>query len=54
MTCHRVCNWINTTGVTSGAGTAYPSEAPDAGAAGMLLHMKVKFTMGKLKLSLLS
>jgi hypothetical protein len=22
-------NWINTTGVTSGAGTAYPSEAPE-------------------------
>jgi len=26
MTCHRVCNYIETTGVTSGAGTAYPSE----------------------------
>ena len=24
MTYHRVCEWINTTGVTSGAGTAYP------------------------------
>ena len=29
MTCHRVCNWINTTGVTSGAGIAYPSGAPE-------------------------
>jgi hypothetical protein len=30
MTCHRVCNYINTTGATSGAGTAYnyPSGAP--------------------------
>jgi len=28
MTYHRVCNYINTTGVTSGAGTAYPSGAP--------------------------
>jgi len=27
MTYHRICNWmINTTGVTSGAGTAYPSR----------------------------
>jgi hypothetical protein len=26
MTYHRVCNYINTTDVTSGAGTAYPSE----------------------------
>jgi hypothetical protein len=25
MTCHRVCNSINTTGATSEAGTAYPS-----------------------------
>ena len=25
MTYHRVCNYINTTGATSGAGTAYPS-----------------------------
>jgi hypothetical protein len=25
---HRVCNYINTTGVTSGAGTACPSGAP--------------------------
>jgi hypothetical protein len=28
MTYHRVCNWINTTGVTSGAGTAYSSRSP--------------------------
>ena len=28
MICHRVCNYINTTGATSGAGTAYPSGAP--------------------------
>jgi hypothetical protein len=28
MTYHRVSNYINTTGVSSGAGTAYPSEAP--------------------------
>ena len=30
MTYHRVCNYINTTGATSGAGTAYnyPSGAP--------------------------
>jgi hypothetical protein len=27
MTYHRVCNWIKTTGATSGAGTAYPSGA---------------------------
>ena len=27
--CTRVCNQINTTGVTSGAGTAYPSGAPE-------------------------
>ena len=27
MTCHRVCNQINTTGATSGAGTVYPSGA---------------------------
>ena len=26
---HRVCNYINTTGATSGAGTAYPSRAPE-------------------------
>ena len=26
---HWVCNQINTTGVTSGAGTAYPSGAPE-------------------------
>ena len=25
----RVCNWINTMGITSGAGTAYPSGAPE-------------------------
>jgi hypothetical protein len=24
-----VCNWINTMGVASGAGTAYPSGAPE-------------------------
>jgi len=29
MTYHRVCNYINTMGVTSGAGTAYPSRAPE-------------------------
>ena len=29
MTYHRVCTQINTTGVTSGAGTAYPSRAPE-------------------------
>ena len=29
MTYHRVYNQINTTGVTSGAGTAYPSGAPE-------------------------
>ena len=29
MTNHRVCNYINTTGVTSGAGTAYSSGAPE-------------------------
>ena len=29
MTYHRVCNYINTTGVTSGAGTAYPSGVPE-------------------------
>ena len=28
MICHRVCNRSNTTGVTCGAGTAYPSETP--------------------------
>ena len=28
-TYHGVCNQINTTGVTSGAGTAYPSGAPE-------------------------
>jgi hypothetical protein len=26
LTYHRVCYYINTTGATSGAGTAYPSE----------------------------
>jgi hypothetical protein len=26
---NRVCNQINTTGATSGAGTAYPSGAPE-------------------------
>jgi len=29
MTYHRVCNYINTTGVTRGAGTAYPSRATE-------------------------
>ena len=29
MTYHRVCNEINTTGATGGAGTAYPSGAPE-------------------------
>ena len=29
MTYHRVCTYINTTGATSGAGTAYPSGAPE-------------------------
>ena len=29
MTYHRVCNQINTTGTTSGEGTAYPSKAPE-------------------------
>jgi hypothetical protein len=29
MTCHRICNYINTTGVTNGTGTAYPSGAPE-------------------------
>jgi hypothetical protein len=29
MTYHRVCNYINKTGATSGAGTAYPSGAPE-------------------------
>ena len=28
MTYHRVCNYIKTTGATSGAGTAYPSGPP--------------------------
>jgi hypothetical protein len=27
-TYHRVCNYIKTTSVTSGAGTVYPSGAP--------------------------
>jgi len=27
MTCLRVCNYINTTGATSEAGTDYPSAA---------------------------
>jgi hypothetical protein len=26
---HRVCNYINTTGAISGAGTAYPSGVPE-------------------------
>jgi len=29
MTYHRVCNWINTTGATSGEGAAYLSGAPE-------------------------
>jgi type II secretory pathway component PulF len=29
MTYHRICNYINTMGVTSGAGIAYPSGAPE-------------------------
>jgi hypothetical protein len=29
MTYHRVCNQIDTTGATSGAGTTYPSRAPE-------------------------
>jgi len=29
MTCHQVCNWRNTTGATSGAGTTYPCGAPE-------------------------
>ena len=29
MTYHRVCSKINTTGATSGAGTVYPSGAPE-------------------------
>ena len=29
MTYHRVCNWINMTGVTSGAETAYPAGSPE-------------------------
>ena len=29
MTYHRVCNWSNTTVVTCGAGTAFPSGAPE-------------------------
>ena len=28
MTCHRICNNSDTTGVTSGTGTVYPSGAP--------------------------
>jgi len=27
MTYHRVCNWSNTTGATSGAETAYTNDA---------------------------
>ena len=30
MTYDRVCNYINTTGVTSEAGTAYPFGAPES------------------------
>jgi len=29
MTYHRVCDWSNTTGATSGAVSAYPSGAPE-------------------------
>ena len=29
MTYHRIYNYSNTTGTTSGAGTAYPSRAAD-------------------------
>jgi hypothetical protein len=29
MTYHRVCNWSNTMGVTSGAGIHYPSGVPE-------------------------
>jgi hypothetical protein len=29
MTYYQVCNWINTSGVTSGAGAAYPSRVPE-------------------------
>ena len=29
MTCHRLCNQINTTGATSGVGTAYPCRTPE-------------------------
>ena len=29
MTYHWICNQINTTGATSGTGTAYPSGAPE-------------------------
>ena len=29
MVYHRVCKYINTTGVTSGAGTVHPSRAPE-------------------------
>ena len=29
MTYHRICNYINTTGATSGTGTAYPFGAPE-------------------------
>jgi len=29
MTYHWVCNKSNTTGVTSGTGTAYPSREPE-------------------------
>ena len=29
MTYHRVCSKSNTLGATSGAGTVYPSEAPE-------------------------
>jgi hypothetical protein len=29
MAYYQVCNYINTTGATSGAGTAYPSGVPE-------------------------
>jgi hypothetical protein len=43
MTYHQVCNYINTTGATSGAGTAYPNGG---------LEYKVYFIIISLKISL--
>ena len=37
MTYHRVCNYINTTGITSVAGTAYPSGAHEFTSVGFVL-----------------